>query len=94
MQFEWDTIKAAVNVSRHGVSFDESKTVFDDPLYVDFSDPDHSDEEHRYIIVGESQQGRLLVVSYTERDDTIRIMSSREVTPGERRDYEEDRNGR
>ncbi len=93
MQFEWDAIKAAVNVSRHGVSFDEAKTVFDDPLYVDFCDPDHSDEEHRYIIVGESQQGRLLVVSYTERDDTIRIISSREVTPGERRDYEEDRNG-
>ena len=80
-------------MSRHGVSFDEAKTVFDDPLYVDFCDPDHSDKEHRYIIVGESQQGRLLVVSYTERDDTIRIISSREVTPGERRDYEEDRNG-
>ena len=50
-------LKRAVNVSRHGVSFDEAKTVFDDPLYVDFCDPDHSDEEHRYIIVGESQQG-------------------------------------
>jgi uncharacterized DUF497 family protein len=54
MEFEWDTIKAAANLSRHGVSFDEAKTVFDDPLYMDFYDPDHSDEEHRYIIIGKS----------------------------------------
>jgi uncharacterized protein len=89
MEFEWDSAKAAANLSKHGVSFDEAKTVFDDSLYVDFYDPDHSDEEHRYIIVGQSQQGRLLMVSYTERDDTIRVISSREVTPAERKDYEE-----
>jgi uncharacterized protein len=93
MQFEWDPIKAAANLSTHEVSFDEAKTVFDDPLYVDFYDPDHSKEEHRYIIIGESQRARLLMVLYTERDDTIRIISSREVTPRERRDYEEDTNG-
>ena len=89
MQFEWDSAKAAANLSKHSISFDEAKTVFNDPLYVDFYDPDHSDEEHRYIIIGEPQQGRLLMVSYAERDDTIRIISSREVTPAERKAYEE-----
>jgi uncharacterized DUF497 family protein len=89
MQFEWDSSKAAANLSKHGVSFDEARSVFDDPLYVDFYDPDHSDQEHRYIIIGQSPQGRLLMVSYTERDDTIRIISSREVTPTEREAYEE-----
>ena len=90
MQFDWDSTKAATNLSKHGVSFDEAKTVFDDRLYVDFYDPDHSDGEQRYIIIGQSQQGRLLMVSYTERDDTIRIISSREVTRTEREAYEED----
>jgi uncharacterized DUF497 family protein len=89
MQFEWDLTKAAANLSEHRVSFDEAKTVFDDPLYIDFYDPDHSDEEHRYIIIGQSQQGRLLMVSYTERDGNIRIISSREVTLTERIEYEE-----
>jgi uncharacterized protein len=89
MQFEWDSAKATANLSKHGVSFDEAKPVFDDPLYVDFYDPDHSDEEHRYIIIGQSQQDRLLMVSYTERDDSIRIISSREVMPAERKEYEE-----
>ncbi|MCC6697363.1 MAG: BrnT family toxin [Candidatus Hydrogenedentes bacterium] len=89
MQFEWDSAKAAANLSKHGVSFDEAKTVFDDPLYVDFYDPDHSDEEHRYIPIGQSQQERLLMVSYTEAVDAIRIISSRELTRPEREAYEE-----
>ncbi|MEK6410954.1 MAG: BrnT family toxin [Acidobacteriota bacterium] len=89
MGFEWDPVKAAANSSQHGVSFDEAMTVFEDPLYVDFYDPDHSQQEHRYIIVGESDKGRLLMVSYTEADDTIRIISSREVTSEERKEYEE-----
>jgi uncharacterized DUF497 family protein len=89
MEFEWDQTKAAANVSKHAVSFDEAKTVFDDPLYVDFYNPDHSLNEHRYIIIGESEQGRLLMVSYTEIGDTIRIISSRELTPAERKQYEE-----
>ncbi len=63
-------------------------TVFDDPLYVDFYDPDHSYDEHRYLIIGESQQRRLLIVSYTERGDITRLISAREMTPAERRDYE------
>jgi len=89
MQFEWDAAKATANLSKHGVSFDEAKTVFDDPLYVDFYDPDHSDEEPRYIIIGKSRRDRLLMVSYTERDDTIRMISARELTPVERKEYEE-----
>ena len=89
MEFERDEEKAAANLAKHGVSFEEAGTIFDDPLYVDFYDPDHSAEEHRYIIIGESRQGRLLVVSYTERGDVTRLISAREVTRGEREAYEE-----
>ncbi len=89
MAFDWDKKKAAENFVKHGVSFEEAKTVFDDPLYVDFYDPDHSLGEHRFIIIGESAQGRLLMVSYTERGDLIRLISSRELTPTERKKYEE-----
>jgi uncharacterized protein len=89
MKYEWDDDKAVGNLSKHQVSFDEAKTVFDDPLYVDFYDPDHSEDEERYLIVGESNQGRLLIVSYTERKDAIRVISAREVTRSEREAYEE-----
>ena len=89
MEFEWDEEKAAANLAEHGVSFEEARTVFDDPLYVDFYDPDHSSEEHRYILIGESRHGRLLLVSYTERDKVTRLISAREVTRGEREAYEE-----
>jgi len=89
MEFEWDKEKAAANLAKHGVSFEEAKTVFDDPLYIDFYDPDHSVDEHRYIIIGESQQRRMLIVSYTERDDIVRLISAREVTRSERETYEE-----
>ncbi len=89
MQFEWSENKAASNLSKHGVSFKEAKTVFDDPLYVDFYDPDHSEDEERYLIVGESNRGRLLIVSYTERGDSIRLISARELTRTEREAYEE-----
>ncbi len=64
MEFDWNRDKAKANLSKHGISFDEARTVFDDPLYIDFYDPDHSVDEERYIIVGQSQQRRLLVVSY------------------------------
>lgn len=89
MKFEWDGNKAFSNLSKHGVSFDEAKTIFNDPLYVDFYDPDHSDDEERYLIVGESNRGRLLIVSYTEIENSIRIISAREVTRSEREAYEE-----
>ena len=89
MEFEWDEEKAVANLAKHGISFAEARTVFDDPLYVDFYDPDHSSQEHRYIIIGESRQGRLLVVSYTERGDVTRLISAREVTRSEQEAYEE-----
>jgi uncharacterized DUF497 family protein len=89
MAYEWDENKAATNLSKHGVSFAEARTVFDDPLYVDFFDPDHSYGEHRFILLGQSAQGRLLFVSYIERNNSIRLISAREATPSERRAYEE-----
>ena len=89
MEFEWDETKAAANLANHSVSFEEAKSIFDDPLYVDFYDPDHSQDEHRYIIIGLSRQGRLLLVSYTERDGMIRLINAREVTRSEREAYEE-----
>jgi uncharacterized protein len=90
MKCEWDEDKATSNQSKHGVSFEEAKTVFDDPLYVDFYDPDHSEDEERYLIIGESNRGRLLIVSYTERGDSMRLISAREVTRTEREVYEEE----
>lgn len=88
MQFEWNESKAEHNLSKHGVLFEEAKTVFDDPLYVDFYDPDHSDNEERHLIAGQSNRGQLLIVSYTERGDSIRLISAREVTRTEREAYE------
>ena len=88
MEFEWDNEKADLNFKKHGVAFDEAATVFDDLFYIDFYDPKHSIEENRFLIVGESNLQRLLIVSYTERDDKIRIISARELTPQERRNYE------
>ncbi|MFN4978920.1 MAG: BrnT family toxin [Pseudanabaena sp.] len=89
MKYEWDENKATKNLAKHGVSFTEAKTIFDDPMYVDFYDLDHSEDEERYLIVGESNRGRLLIVSYTERRELIRIISAREVTKSEREAYEE-----
>ncbi|MCA2553824.1 MAG: BrnT family toxin [Microcystis sp.] len=89
MQFDWDKNKAERNLSKHEVSFEEAKTVFDDPLYVDFYDLDHSEDEDRYLLVGQSNRGRLLIVSYTERGNLIRLISAREVTKTERETYEQ-----
>ncbi|HHC25415.1 MAG TPA: BrnT family toxin [Desulfobacterales bacterium] len=88
MNFEWNRQKSQISLKKHGISFEEAKTVFDDPLYVDFYDPDHSDDEHRYLIVGRSDKGRLLIVSYTERDDMLRLISARKTTRKERKAYE------
>jgi uncharacterized protein len=89
VDYDWDDQKAESNLEKHGVSFEEAATVFDDPLYVDFYDPDHSVDEHRYLIMGQSTAGRLLIVSYTERDEVVRLISAREVISAERRAYEE-----
>ena len=90
MNFDWDEAKAETNLLKHGVSFEEAMTVFADPLYVDFYDPDHSDDEERYIIIGQSQQQRLLLISYTERGAGIRLISAREAKRRERIAYEKE----
>ena len=90
MKFEWDDDKAAANLAKHGVSFVEAETVFADPLAGVAPDPDHSTRERQEIIAGLSSPGRLLLVSFTERREVIRIISARELTPSERRLYEEE----
>ena len=89
MQFEWDPAKAAENLAKHGISFEEAATVFRDALSQTGRDPDHSVGEERFVTFGVSTSGRLLVVAHTERGDTIRIISARPATPGERNIYEE-----
>ena len=89
LTFEWDEKKADENLKKHGVSFDEAKTVFNDPFSVTIYDPDHSNDEQRYIDIGLSLKGRLIVVSYCERGETIRLISSRKATRKEQRYYEE-----
>lgn len=90
MRFTWEARKAAANLRKHGVSFEEASTVFRDTLSATGLDPDHSIGEHRFVTFGISKQGRLLVVSHTEEDDTIRIISARLATRQERKIYEED----
>jgi uncharacterized DUF497 family protein len=87
--FEWDAAKARANLKAHRVSFEEALTVFGDPLARIFADPDHSVNEAREIIIGHSTQARLIVVAFAERGGKIRIISARESTARERRDYEE-----
>ena len=87
-QFEWDEQKAKNNLKKHGIGFDEAKTVFEDPLSLTMPDPEHSVTEARYIDLGYSVNNRLLVVVYMERNDVIRIISSREAENYERRQYE------
>jgi uncharacterized DUF497 family protein len=89
VEFEWDRSKAAGNVRKHGVTFDEAATVFLDELAVSGSDPDHSVSEARYITFGMSSLGRLLAVAHTYRSGGIRIISARRVTRAERKIYEE-----
>ena len=91
LTFEWNEEKAKGNIRKHRVSFDEGKTVFNDPLAITISDPDHSEEEDRFIDVGLSKSGRVLVVWYTETGKLIRIIGCRRATRSERRRYEEDR---
>ncbi|MGB6068109.1 MAG: BrnT family toxin [Desulfomonilaceae bacterium] len=90
LTFEWDKRKAASNLNKHGVSFEEAASVFGDTLSLTIADPDHSAEEDRLMLLGISERGRLLVVCHTERRDNIRIFSARPATRGERKTYEED----
>jgi uncharacterized DUF497 family protein len=89
LQLEWDEAKAAANLEKHGVAFPEATSVFRDPLAKVLPDPTDSSGEDRAIMMGHSDQGRLLLVVFTDRNDRIRIISAREATRRERREYEE-----
>ncbi|MEK6751395.1 MAG: BrnT family toxin [Chloroflexota bacterium] len=90
MRFEWDPEKAASNIRKHGINFDEAVTVFKDPLAFIFDDTAHSEQEHREIIIGMSTLRRMLLVCFVERvEDTVRIISARTATRQEIKDYEE-----
>ena len=85
--FGWDDDKADKNFRKHGVTFGEAATVFDDPLSATIGDDDHSDDEDRFITVGLSAQGRVVIVSHTDRDGNIRIISARAASAAERKGY-------
>jgi hypothetical protein len=86
---EWDPDKADSNLRKHGVDFHEAGTVLDDPLSTTFPDPDHSLDEQRYLTIGSSLSGRILVVAHTDRDQAIRLITARPATPSERKFYEQ-----
>ena len=89
MDFEWDSSKAEANERKHGISFAEASTVFGDPMELTIYDPDHSEGEYRFLSIGRSLSGRLIVVSYTERErNRIRIISARTATAAETKRYE------
>ena len=88
MQLEWDPEKALQNLAKHGVSFDEAATVFGDPLAVTIDDPDHSQDELRFLTTGLSKRQRLVMVAHTDRAGRVRIITAREVTARERSQYE------
>jgi uncharacterized protein len=90
VNFEWDPLKAARNARKHGVSFHEAATVFGDPLALTFQDPDDSVQEQRFITVGTSNSDRLLIVAHADRVESIRIISARKTTQGERKQYEQE----
>ena len=89
MRFEWNARKAAANVRKHGVSFDEAASVFLDSLSATGDDPDHSLDERRFVTFGNSSSGRLLVVAHVHHDDVVRIITARLATRAERKLYEE-----
>jgi uncharacterized protein len=91
VNFEWDPGKARQNRRNHRVSFEEAATVFGDPLAITYPDPDHSLSEQRFITVGMSNAGRVLIVAHMDRHENIRIISARKTTQGERRQYEEEK---
>jgi uncharacterized protein len=88
MRFEWDRDKAEANLRKHRVSFDEAATIFFDPLSATIPDPDHSVGERRFITIGSSSRGRLLVVVHTERGSTLRIITARLASANERKRHE------
>jgi uncharacterized protein len=90
MDFEWDPAKASQNLRKHKVSFKEASTVFGDALSVTFADPDHSVVERRFVTIGTTVKGRVIMVAHTHRGERVRIISARPLTQGERSAYEDD----
>jgi uncharacterized DUF497 family protein len=88
-KFEWDPEKAKKNLKKHGVSFEEASTIFDDPLYISFLDEEHSDEEERHITIGMSVKARLLMAAHTARRNLTRLISARKATKNEEKFYNE-----
>ena len=89
LSFEWDENKAKTNLAKHGASFEEASTVFGDPSSLTIPDPAHSQIEDRFIILGHSHQGKLVVVVHTERGDNMRVISARRASRKEHKHYEE-----
>jgi hypothetical protein len=87
--FEWDSDKASQNVEKHHVSFEEAATVFDDPMFITVIDDEHSIDEERYITIGLSSRGRLLMLAHVDRKDYVRIISARRATKKEKQFYAE-----
>ena len=88
LTFEWDENKSKRNLKKHNIDFEEAKTIFNDPFAITTDDPDHSVEEDRYLDIGLSSKGRMLIVWYTERNDNIRIIGCRKAIRSERKIYE------
>ncbi len=91
MQFAWDKRKAASNLKKHGISFAEAASVFGDPLSMTFPDPDHSEDEERFITIGMSEGGQVLLFAHADRAEAVRIISARKATRAERSYYEENK---
>ena len=91
LQFDWNPEKAASNLKKHEVSFEEVATVFDDPAFITLLDEAHSHSEERYLTIGLSASNRLLLIAHAERAGKVRLISARKATKNERRFYEEDR---
>ena len=89
MRFEWDLNKAQLNISKHGVTFEEATTIFGDPLSLTSSDPDNSQDETRFVSIGVSTDSKTIVVVHTDREDATRIISARLATKRERESYEQ-----
>ena len=88
-KFEWDPDKAKKNYSKHGIDFNEASSIFGDPMFITFLDEEHSFKEERYITIGLSSKGRLLLVAHAEQSDSIRIISARRATKNEEKFYQE-----
>lgn len=92
IDFEWDINKANINIRKHGVSFEEARTIFSDPFELTISDPEHSIGEHRFLSIGRSEYNRIIIVSYTEKQsNVIRVISARVASKHERQHYESKR---